>query len=209
MSKFIVYSKNNGQVWNVLNQYMYEEDGTLAGGFNGINTLRYHVSTNPAVLEISDENLEKLNLNNLQNYVIVGNTVVEKSEGPVVTDDINLLKTHKIKQSKLLLKEWLEKSPMQYTDGKYYSVTEEKQSLLNGKLDSYERAQAAGIDYPLRWNSTGDECIEWTYEELVGLSLAIAAYVAPKVSIQQSIEVAINNCSTIEEINEIVINYDE
>ena len=55
MSKFIVYSNTNGQVWNALDQYMYEEDGTLAGGINGANTLRYHVSTNPAVLEISDE----------------------------------------------------------------------------------------------------------------------------------------------------------
>ena len=97
---------------------------------------------------------------------------------------------------------------MQFTDGKYYSVTEEKQALLNGNLASYERAKNAGIEYPLKWNSTGDECVEWSYEDLLSLSLAIAAYVAPKVSIQQAIEVAVNAATTKGEIDAIEINYD-
>ena len=98
---------------------------------------------------------------------------------------------------------------MTYTDGKQYSVTAEKQSLLNSNLASYERAKAAGADYPLKWNSTGEECLDWSYENLVALSLSIAAYVAPKVSMQQAYELQIKACKTIEEINEIVINYDE
>ena len=129
---------------------------------------------------------------------------------PNYTDNsLQLAKENKIAESKERLAEWLATNPMQYTDGNYYNVTEEKQSLLNSNLASYERAKVAGIDYPLKWNSTGAECTEWEYSELLALSLSIAAYVAPKVAMQQSIEVAINNCSTIEEINEIVINYDE
>ena len=80
MSKFVVYSKNNGEVWNVLDQYQFEDDGTLAGGINGANTLRYHVSTNPAVLEITDEEYNALNINNLNKYVVVDNTIIEKPE---------------------------------------------------------------------------------------------------------------------------------
>ena len=80
MSKFVVYSNTNGQVWNVLDQYSYEEDGTLAGGINGTNTLRYHASTNPAILEISDEDFDNLNINNLNNYVVVDRTIIEKPE---------------------------------------------------------------------------------------------------------------------------------
>lgn len=125
------------------------------------------------------------------------------------TKDIDTYKQEKIEMSKQLLAEWLQNNPMQFSDGKYYSVTEEKQSLLNGNLASYERATNIEIDYPLKWNSTGEECTEYSYEELVGLSLAIAAYVAPKVSKQQAIEIAINACETIEELEEIVINYDE
>ena len=124
-------------------------------------------------------------------------------------EDVEAAKADAIQRSKELLAEWLSKSPMLYTDGNYYSVTEEKQALLNSNLASYERAKSAGFDYLLKWNSTGAECTEWEYSELLALSLSIAAYVAPKVSKQQSIEVAINNCSTIDEINKIVIDYDE
>ena len=124
-------------------------------------------------------------------------------------EDVEAAKADAIQRSKELLAEWLATNPMQYTDGNYYSVTEEKQALLNSNLASYERAKAAGFDYPLKWNSTGAECTEWEYSKLLALSLSIAAYVAPKVSKQQSIEVAINNCSTIDEINAIVIDYDE
>ena len=209
MSKFIVYSKDNGQVWSALDQYQFEEDGTLAGGINGVNTLRYHVSTNPAVLEITDEEYKQLDINNLNKYMIVDNIIIEKPDDSIVLNDIEDFRNYKIKQSKEILSEWLGNNPMLYTDGKRYSVTSEKQSLLNSNLASYERAKAAGIDYPLKWNSTGDECLDWSYEDLVALSLSIAGYVAPKVSKQQAIEVAINNCNTIEEVNEIVINYDE
>ena len=80
MSKFVIYSKRDGQVWNILDQYTIEPDGTLAGGFNGVNTLRYHVSTNPQVLEITDEQYNALNINNLDKYVVVENILAEKPD---------------------------------------------------------------------------------------------------------------------------------
>ena len=124
-------------------------------------------------------------------------------------DTLTPFKESKIIESKDKLAEWLEDNPMLYTDGKYYSVTAEKQSLLNGNLASYERAKAINVEYPLKWNSTGSECTPWDYTDLLTLSLTIAGYVAPKVSKQQEIELQIKACKTIEEINEIVINYDE
>lgn len=117
-------------------------------------------------------------------------------------------KNEKITASKVLLSEWLEGNPYLHTDGNYYSVTEEKQSLLNSNLASYERATAAGIPYPLKWNSTGAECTEWAYADLIALSLCIAAYVAPKVSIQQAIEVQIRACKTKEQVDGVVICYE-
>lgn len=123
-------------------------------------------------------------------------------------EDIDSAKAYKVAESKEKLAEWLSENPMQYTDGKRYSVTAEKQSLLNSNLASYERAQAAGIDYPLKWNSTGEECTEYSYEGLVGLSLAIAAYVAPRVSHQQELEITINACETVKELDEVVISYE-
>lgn len=117
-------------------------------------------------------------------------------------------KEEKIVLSKLMLSEWLANNPMLYSDGNYYSVTEEKQSLLNSNLASYERATAAGIPYPLKWNSTGAECTEWEYSDLIALSLSIAAYVAPKVSTQQALEVQIRACETNEEVDSVVISYE-
>ena len=117
-------------------------------------------------------------------------------------------KEEKIALSKLMLSEWLANNPMLYSDGNYYSVTEEKQSLLNSNLASYERATAASIPYPLKWNSTGAECTEWEYTDLTALSLSIAAYVAPKVSTQQTVEVQIRACETIEEVDGVVISYE-
>lgn len=117
-------------------------------------------------------------------------------------------KEEKIALSKLMLSEWLANNPMLYSDGNYYSVTEEKQSLLNNNLASYERATAAGIPYPLKWNSTGAECTEWEYADLIALSLSIAAYVAPKVSTQQAVEVQIRACEMKEEVDGVVISYE-
>lgn len=129
---------------------------------------------------------------------------------PVVTvEEIESHKTKRIQESKILLAKWLNDNPILYTDGKYYSVTEEKQALLNGNLASYERAKSVGIEYPLKWNSTGSSCVEWEYNDLLALSLTIAGYVAPKVAIQQNIELDIKACETMDEINAVVIDYDE
>ncbi len=135
-----------------------------------------------------------------------GNELYFKDKNEVV--DFDALKDDKIEMSKMMLAEWLETHPMTYTDGKMYSVTSEKQALLNGNLASYERAKAVGIKYPLKWNSTGSECESWDYTDLLTLSLTIAGYVAPKVSKQQEIELQIKACKTVNELNEIEINYD-
>lgn len=134
---------------------------------------------------------------------------VIETEPVIIPEQIEIHKTERIQESKIQLAQWLNDNPFLYTDGKYYSCTEEKQALLNGNLASYERATKAGIEYPLKWNSTGNECELWEYADLLALSLSIAAYVAPKVSQQQSIELQIKACETIDEIDAIEINYDE
>ena len=133
---------------------------------------------------------------------------ITETEPVVTTEEIEAHKTKRIQESKILLAKWLNDNPILYTDGKYYSVTEEKQALLNGNLASYERATKAGIEYPLKWNSTGEECVEWSYDNLLTLSLSIAAYVASKVTKQQNIELVIKACETMDEINAVVIDYD-
>ena len=117
-------------------------------------------------------------------------------------------KQSKIAESKNVLSEYLAAHPLQWTDGKYYSVTSEKQSLLTSNLSLYQLAVSNGQSFTLKWNTTGDECTVWEYDALAALALAIGTYVQPFVSHQQELELAIKDCTTMEELDAIEINYD-
>lgn len=140
--------------------------------------------------------------------------IIEDSDGnvlDVIADSFATVenrKVERIKESKDKLSEWLMNNPMQYSDGNYYSCTEEKQGLLNNTLALYERSIAAGVDYSLKWNSTGCENVPWTYDDLRDLALKIADYVSPKITLQQNIETLIKNSSSTEEIDAINISYE-
>lgn len=132
------------------------------------------------------------------------------SDGTVPSEEQSLepIKNNKISESKTALSAYLASHPLQWSDGKYYSVTSEKQALLTSNLALYQISASTGQPFKLTWNSTGDECVEWTYEELAALALAIGTYVKPFVSRQQELEIAIKACTTMEELNAIEINYD-
>lgn len=118
------------------------------------------------------------------------------------------LKVERIDLSKSKLTSHLEDNPLQFADGKFYSVTADKQSLLANALQVYQMKIAAGLPATLKWNTTGEECTEWTIEGLSALALAIAYYVEPLVAKQQALEVQIKKCQTVEELNAIEINYE-
>lgn len=117
-------------------------------------------------------------------------------------------KEYKIAQSKQDLKTYLANNPMQWLDGNYYSVTEEKQNQLNSNLALYQLSVASGSPRTLEWNCTGETCTKWTLENLTALALAIGNYVQPIVAQQRKIEVEIRNCTTKEELNSIKIKYE-
>lgn len=118
------------------------------------------------------------------------------------------VKDNKILESKTALSDYLQNHPLQWSDGKYYSVTSEKQSLLTSNLALYQISAAAGQPFKLTWNSTGDECVEWEYADLAALALAIGIYVKPFVSRQQELELEIKACKTQAELDAIEITYD-
>lgn len=119
------------------------------------------------------------------------------------------LKQDKVTQSKQQLAKFLQNNPLQFTDGKYYSVTVEKQTLLANALQVYQMKVQAGVPATLKWNATGEECVEWTLEDLSMLALSIADYVEPLVAKQQALEVQIRSTKTLEELDEATIDYEE
>ena len=74
--KYIIYCKSNGMVFRELDQYVVEDDGTIFGGINGVNTLRYPAKIRPAILPIEDEAFAALD-SNLSNYVVRNGELVK------------------------------------------------------------------------------------------------------------------------------------
>lgn len=128
-------------------------------------------------------------------------------------ESFDSIKQKRVKLSKDNLSKYLEEHPLlstvKYEEGRYYNVTMEKQSLLLSNISTYQMALQSGIECPLTWNSTGEECEMWTIEELFQLSMEIRNYVAPLVSLQQYMEVRINNCETALELEGVNVEFTE
>lgn len=142
---------------------------------------------------------------NDQKDALLLQAVGEKYGTPLTSVDD--LREQRIADSKTDLAAWLAENPMTWTDGKKYAVTSEKQAQLTSALAVQQVAQSAGVERELRWNSTGDECTVWRYADLCALALAIAAYVEPRVSIQQAAEVNLRNAATAEEVLAVAWSY--
>ena len=117
-------------------------------------------------------------------------------------------KDARIAQSKADLEAYLLAHPLQWTDGEYYAITQEKQSQLTSKIMAATMAQTLSADYTLTWNSTGEVCREWTLSDLSALAFAIDARVTKLVSYQQTQEVAMRAAATLEELDAIEVDYD-
>ena len=140
-----------------------------------------------------------------------------------------------IKQSKLNLANYLESNPLfsrcKYKDGRYYTITKEKQDQLISTLTNYisdilpqlvigMSTARVNITSPeefiltldnlpqtITWNDCGGVCEIYSYKELYQLKCEIFATVKPLVSIQQIMEAQINNSESIEDILKINIDY--
>ncbi len=122
-------------------------------------------------------------------------------------------KKARIAESKLLLEEYLEGHPITSTahgdrEG-VYSVTNDKQDLMTRQYMTYQIEKAIDpSSAKLRWNESGKSCQDWQEDEFLQLVLEIKAYVYPYVSYQQMIEEEVAVCTTQEELDAVVIDYE-
>lgn len=132
---------------------------------------------------------------------------------PEIPNQLSTLQENQIKLSKLNLSAYLETHPLfsnvKYEEGRYYTVTSEKQQQMTSKMMLNELYKAQGIPYALTWNDTGNICEEWTDVELATLSMQVDAYVTPLIKMQQTIEVQIKNATTQEEVLQIDVTYSD
>ena len=148
---------------------------------------------------------------NYKQIVDVNYTYVESRKEIKENDNLAKVKAELIKLSKANLSEYLESTPMfstvKYEDGRYYNVTLDKQNLLASNIITHQIAQQHGLEYQLEWNDTGEVSEPWTLEEMIQLSVEIKNYVSPIVATQQRIEKSINECKSIEELQQIDITF--
>lgn len=139
-------------------------------------------------------------------------TYVPPEEKPSETEDpLATLKKNQILLSKKNLAKYLEEHPLlskcKYEEGRYYNVTAEKQQQLTSKVLMATMYTQTGIPYNLTWNDIGDICESWELSQLQQLSMEIDAYVTPLVSLQQTMEVTINDCVMQEEVLAVNVKY--
>lgn len=120
-------------------------------------------------------------------------------------------KEKKITDSKLLLKDFLINNPL-YSNAHnqvydYYNVTEEKQTLLTSEFMGYQVMKNAGIETVISWNAINKPCEIWQETEIITLIAEIREYVKPLVAYQQKKELEINGAKTIQELENIKIDY--
>lgn len=118
----------------------------------------------------------------------------------------------RVKESAAALSEYLAANPITSTCHKgiaaKYSITKDKQEYLQSMISVCTLAKQSGRPYQPSWNATGEVCsYDWTIEELVQLAMEIEATVRPLVSYQQTIENQIKNCTSMDELKAVVINY--
>lgn len=127
-------------------------------------------------------------------------------------DELEWAKATKVAASKKMLAAYLESHPLSSNvHGGYtgtYSVTEEKQNLMSMNYATYMIKKNAGLDPVLTWNQTGEECEVWTEEEFLMLIVQVEAYIKPLVAAQQHYESAIKKATTLKEVAELEINYE-
>lgn len=121
-------------------------------------------------------------------------------------------KAFRVKESAEALAEFLAANPITSTvhdeEGAKYSITKEKQDRLAAMIAMTQMAASSGIEYQPSWNAAGEVCTyDWTLEQLSTLAFEIEATVRPLVSHQQTLEKQILAAKTIEELQAVVISY--
>lgn len=131
-----------------------------------------------------------------------------EAEHPAPTVDLDAEKARRIQQSNDDLEDYLLAHPLQWTDGEYYAITQKKQNQLTSKISVAQAKAQLGVPYELKWNTTGEVCVEWELADLTALAFAIDERVTKLVEYQQTKEIEIKNAGTIEELNAIEVDYD-
>lgn len=122
-----------------------------------------------------------------------------------------IVKRDRISQSKKKLSEWLANNPLyslcHNNTGAYYTVTPEKQTLFYNAYSLYTALKQAGVTRVFIWNATGQPGEEWSEEECIAFMKEMNDYVSARTIEQQTFEIQVGDCTTLQEIQDVPLNY--
>lgn len=134
----------------------------------------------------------------------------DESQSFIYRYTLDEAKELKQEQNKLLFTKYLISHPLIWTDGKEYGITLEDQFEINLNLNKYQLALQTNIDSPsLEWHARHEKNQSWTYENLINLFNSINQVIQPIYQKMQEYKIAIYNANTIEELEQIELNYSE
>ena len=112
-------------------------------------------------------------------------------------------------QNKVALANYLERNPLEWTDGEFYGVTQEDQIEMLTDLNAYNLKIQVDPTWKLEWHNIKKACREFTLEEFSLLLSAIIDYVYPLRRKQETFKQAIYDATTKEAVLAVNINYAE
>ena len=137
----------------------------------------------------------------INGYVSIGNI-----------ETLEEAKARRIEENKMLLEQWQNThyliSPLVDGIPKPYEISTQKQLELMQSLALGQLQQQCGMEVNLTFNAKGGQCIPFTLEELSALSLQMQQYVYPAKHYCATKQAEILSCSTIEEVEKVIIDYD-
>ena len=101
-------------------------------------------------------------------------------------------------QTHMILVEALQ-VPIEF-EGRLFSVTKEKQNLLDKQLGMWMISKQLGVTFNLSWNATGEVCEPWVFDDLFKLASLMTAHVEPLVKMQREAEVRIKHSKNEQEV---------
>lgn len=146
-----------------------------------------------------------------ENYESLSNDMTKLSSTVYGVDPNTLTldeyKSYLREKNNLALADFLDKNPMEWTDGKRYSASKEDQSLIINNFNAYQLQVTAGVSAKLEWNSADSMCREFTVEEYCALMGALYGYAKKMVKLCQWYKVKIINAITRIELESIQLEY--
>lgn len=131
---------------------------------------------------------------------------IPKYEENIFSFNLGELQQYIINQTKVILKDFLEKNPLLFK-GKYYNVSSESQNHLASIIKAAEMAKELNIFYKPQWNAIDEPRTDYDLEILQELFIKIQEYVGQFVIQQQRMEQEILNITDRIQLQNFNIKY--